>query len=375
MMSGINQIRHAGIVLTVSLILAAVAGALFYKHQKDALINEAFSRLALYHDLRKATLQDYMRSKASDVVAMSRNERVLKGLHQLENAWQEFGPYASDALRARYIIENPYDFGERRKLRSAGDNSQYTKIHPEIHDWARRFLEHFGYYDVFLIDAKGNILYTVEKEEDFATNLLSGRYADSPLGFVFQRAVKTRSKSVIFSDFERYAPSNNVPALFAGSPIRSSDGRVIGVFAVQLPAKPINDILRYTEGMGKTGETYIVGNDKTMRSQSRFSNESTLLDTKVDTLSVRRGLGGFDGSHVIPDYRGVPVLSVFSPVDFGGEPWVLLAEIDEAEILASLQIWPALIAALIAAILGAFVCRFVLVFLQHVRAKPRIRSI
>ena len=180
---------------------------------------------------------------------------------------------------------------------------------------------------------------------------------------------------MIFSDFERYAPSNNVPALFAGSPIRSSDGRVIGVFAVQLPAKPINDILRYTEGMGKTGETYIVGNDKTMRSQSRFSNESTLLDTKVDTLSVRRGLGGFDGSHVIPDYRGVPVLSVFSPVDFGGEPWVLLAEIDEAEILASLQIWPALIAALIAAILGAFVCRFVLVFLQHVRAKPRIRSI
>ena len=153
MMSGINQIRHAGIVLTVSLILAAVAGALFYKHQKDALINEAFSRLALYHDLRKATLQDYMRSKASDVAAMSRNERVLKGLHQLENAWQEFGPYASDALRARYIIENPYDFGERRKLRSAGDNSQYTKIHPEIHDWARRFLEHFGYYDVFLIDA------------------------------------------------------------------------------------------------------------------------------------------------------------------------------------------------------------------------------
>jgi len=84
MMPGINQIRHAGIVLTVSLILAAVAGALFYKHQKDALINEAFSRLALYHDLRKATLQDYMRSKASDVAAMSRNERVLKGLHQLE---------------------------------------------------------------------------------------------------------------------------------------------------------------------------------------------------------------------------------------------------------------------------------------------------
>jgi methyl-accepting chemotaxis protein len=185
---------------------------------------------------------------------------------------------------------------------------------------------------------------------------------------VFQRAVKSSSKSVVFSDYKHYAPSNNEPALFAGSPIKSADGSVIGVFAVQLPAKPINDILRYTEGMGKTGETYIVGNDKKMRSQSRFSSVSTLLDMTVDTPSVNQGLGGFSGSHVIPDYRGVSVLSVFSPIDFGGEPWVLLAEIDEAEILANLQIWPALIAALIAAILGAFVCRLVLMFLQHARS-------
>jgi methyl-accepting chemotaxis protein len=374
MNSDINQIRHAGIVLAMSLILAAIAGLIVHKHQKDALMSEAFSRLALYHDLRKSTLQDYMRSKASDVIAMSRNDRVLKSFQELENAWLEFGPYASDAIRARYIIENPYDFGERRNMRSAGDDSKYTKVHPDIHDWARRFLEHFGYHDVFLINVKGNILYTVEKEEDFATNLANGPYADSPLGFVFNRAVKSNSKSAIFSDFERYAPSNNAPALFAGSQIKSTDGRVIGVFAVQLPAKPINDILRYTGGMGETGETYIVGNDMTMRSQSRFSNESTLLETKVDTLSVRRGLNGFDGAHIIPDYRGVPVLSVFSPIDFGGEPWVLLAEIDEAEVLASLQIWPALIAALIAAILGAFFCHLALLFLQYARAKLRVLS-
>jgi methyl-accepting chemotaxis protein len=375
MNSDINQIRHGGIVLAVSLILAAIAGFLYHQYQRDTLMSEAFSRLALYHELRKTTLQDYMRSKASDVVAMSRNDRVLNALDQLETAWQEFGSNASGALKKRYIIENPYDFGERRNMRSAGDDSKYTKVHPDIHDWARRFLEHFGYHDVFLINVKGNILYTVEKEEDFATNLANGPYADSPLGFVFNRAVKSNSKSAIFSDFERYAPSNNAPALFAGSQIKSTDGRVIGVFAVQLPAKPINDILRYTEGMGETGETYIVGNDMMMRSQSRFSNESTLLETKVDTLSVRRGLNGFDGAHIIPDYRGVPVLSVFSPIDFGGEPWVLLAEIDEAEVLASLQIWPALIAALFTAILGAFVSHLALLFLQYARANLRIQSI
>jgi len=99
MNSDINQIRHAGIVLAMSLILAAIAGLIVHKHQKDALMNEAFSRLALYHDLRKSTLQDYMRSKASDVISMSRNDRVLKSFQELENAWLEFGPYASDAIR------------------------------------------------------------------------------------------------------------------------------------------------------------------------------------------------------------------------------------------------------------------------------------
>lgn len=364
-MSDKNPIRHAWIILMVSVVLGVIAGVFFHKHQKETLISDAFSRLALFHDLRKNALQDYMRSKASDVLAMSRNDRVLKGLRQLENAWLEFGSYASDAIRSRYIIENPYDFGERRNLRSNGDDSEYTKVHPDIHDWARRFLEHFGYYDVFIIDAKGNVLYTVEKEEDFATNLARGLYAHSPLGFVFQRAIKSSSKRVIFSDYELYAPSNNAPALFAGSPIKSADGTIAGVFAVQLPSKPINDILRYSDGMGETGKTYIVGNDFTMRSQSLFSVKSTLLETVVDTPSVRRALAGFDGARIITDYRGISVLSVFSPVDFGGEPWVLLAEIDESEILSKLRIWPALVAALIAAFFGGLVCRLVLVFLQR----------
>ena len=353
MMSSKSQIRHTVIVLVVSLIVAAMAGVLVHQHYRNALISEAFTRLTLYHDLRKATLEDYMRSKASDVMAMSRNAQVLDVFGKLESAWLQIQPNASKVLRRLYIDDNPFPFGKRRALRSADDDSEYTKVHQAFHEWARRFLEHFDYYDLFLIDRSGNILYTVEKEDDFATNLKKQRYAGTPLAFAFQRALKGRAERVFFSDYELYAPSNNAPALFAGSTVRTSDGRVAGVFAVQLPTKPINAILRFTEGMGKTGETYIVGNDFMMRSQSRFSSGSTLLKTKVDTPSVKQGLAGFSGAHLIPNYRGVRVLSVFSPLDFGGPPWVLLAEIDEAEVLVGLQIWPAVIVALITAMVSA----------------------
>ena len=347
-------------LIAATVVGTMLVGVLVDRHFRNKLISEAFMRLSLHHDLRKAKLEDFMRSKASDVTAMSRNPQVIDALGELGRAWSIIQPNSSEVLRRLYIDENPFPAGQRRALASARDDSEYTKEHVTFHVWAREFLEHFGYYDLFLIDRDGNILYTVEKEDDFATNLKDGPYAGSALSFVFQRALKGRAERVIFSDYERYTPSDNAPALFAGSALKAKDGSVAGVLAVQLADTPINAILRFSDGMGKTGETYLVGNDKMMRSQSRFSSESTLLTTKVDTPSVERGLAGFSGAHVTQDYRGISVLSVFSPVDFGGEPWVLLAEIDEAEVLAGLRIWPTVIAALIAAMVGAFLSKIVL---------------
>lgn len=359
MMKVLRQPTRVVTVLALSLIAAVIAGYFANLHFRDALTNEAFARLSLFHDLRKAKLEDYMRSKASDVRAMSQSAQLKGALAQLRGAWTNMDKGAPQLVRKLYIDENPFSFRLRRNLRSASDDSEYTVVHEKIHDWARRFLDHFGYYDLFLIDPEGNILYTVEKEDDFATNLKSGPYAGSPLGYVFQRAIKSKSSQVVFSDYDYYAPSDNAPALFAGRVVKGNEGEVVGVFAVQLSPQPINRILRFTEGMGETGETYIVGNDFTMRSQSRFANDSTILKTKVDTSPARHALGGFAGAQITPDYRNIPVLSVYSPVDFGGPVWVLLAEIDEAEVLSKHTVWPALIAALIAAVVVALLTNLV----------------
>jgi methyl-accepting chemotaxis protein len=54
---------------------------------------------------------------------------------------------------------------------------------------------------------------------------------------------------------------------------------------------------------------------------------------------VRDGEAGKSGAHIVANYRGIPVLSVYAPVDFGGQPFVLLAEIDKAEVLAETKPW------------------------------------
>ena len=54
---------------------------------------------------------------------------------------------------------------------------------------------------------------------------------------------------------------------FVAAPI-TENGKIIGVVALQLSIEAINKIMKQRDGMGETGEVYLVGQDKLMRSDS-----------------------------------------------------------------------------------------------------------
>lgn len=203
-------------------------------------------------------------------------------------------------------------------------------------DFLTEFKETYGYYDVFLIDTTGNVFYTVEHEADYQTNMITGAYKDTGLAKVFKTALNQKKWSM--SDIEPYAPSNNVPAGFMAQPVQI-DGKVELVVATQIALDQINAIMEERTGLGETGETYLVGWDKLMRSDSRFETESTILKKTIDTHAVREGTQNRTGLGIIDDYRGVPVLSVWDHVTLDEDldqdfDWVILAEIDEEEAFA-----------------------------------------
>lgn len=107
----------------------------------------------------------------------------------------------------------------------------------------------------------------------------------------------------------------------------------------------------------KTGEVYLVGEDRLMRSNSRFDETTSILDKKVDTDGVRRAFEGESGIDTVDDYRGTLALSAFAPVSFEGVNWAILAEIDEAEAFADvarLTWWLVGISLVVAVLIGAF---------------------
>jgi methyl-accepting chemotaxis protein len=248
----------------------------------------------------------------------------------------------------------------------------------ETKDYFAQFNEENGYYDLFLVHPEGKIFYSVAREADYETNILSGPYSDSSLGEAVEEAISTAE--LAFGDFRPYEPSGGAPAAFVADPIVHG-GSVELVIAVQLPLEEINAVMQSRVGMGETGETYLVGPDKLMRSDSyldpenhsvaaSFSNPET---GSVDTAASRAALNGEADAKLIEDYTGSMVLSAYEPVPVFDTQWALMSEINEAEVTAPIR--DLAISILIAGLVIAVIVAIAAYFVASMISRPMIKGV
>ena len=247
------------------------------------------------------------------------------------------------ALQNVYISENSNVLGSKHLLDSAKDKSSYSIAHTKYHSGIREFLEKFHLYDIFLVDYNsGQIVYTVYKELDFATNILTGPYANSNLAQVYKNAKLINDRDTIaIVDYQNYLPSYNAPASFIAAPIWKNKEK-IGVAIFQLPIDQINLIMSERSGMGQTGETYLIGADQLLRSDSYVDKENyTVVNSfrkpheyKINTETVRLASQKI-GTHTGLNYKKHQVLSAYSPIDLLGLKWSIVSDITTNEAYAS----------------------------------------
>ncbi len=320
--------------LTLALSTAALAWGLSQWYL-SSFTKDVGDRLELLVQLRKGAVEEYFSTAQAELQFWSTNPDILNAQQGFNKAWSESTAEAmAGKIRASYVARNPYQ-GSLFQLDDAGDGTPYSALHAKLHPLTKLFVSERGYYDVFLIGADGDVYYSVEKEKDFGSNLQSGPWRDSGLAEVYNRAVRSRHGEVYFSDMQTYGPSLGAPAIFMARALRGVGGDTLGVIAFQLPTTKILAIMEYLEGMGETGETYLVGQDKLMRSNSRFSDAVSVLAQEVDTAVVSKALAGESGVEFITDYRGVPVMSAYTSLVVGGHTWAVVAEFDREEIVSS----------------------------------------
>lgn len=287
------------------------------------------------------TLLEYYRDQFG-AKYLSDNDKAIDAAALLDQVARE-----SKLMQYEYIAANPNPLGEKDKLDSP-DNpnpSEYNSLHEKYHPAFRDFLYRFGYYDVFICDTQGRIVYSVFKELDYATSLTSGPYAKSNLAATFREVMNLSDDEYALSDFRPYTPSYEAPACFTGSPIYDN-GKLIGAAIFQVPVAKVNTVMTDRTGLGKQGESYLVGPDGIMRSDSFLDPANRSLDNAfrnpeqgtIDTQAARLALSGKEGFlSDSTNYMGTPVLSRYGQLQLGGLTWGMITEMPTAEALSSVS--------------------------------------
>ncbi len=180
---------------------------------------------------------------------------------------QQFEKLASDFQKSKL------DVGEFVKSKHW---KELTKpLYPEI----KPSLKLQNFYDFLFIDSKGNVLFSTKEESDLGTNIFQGKKRDTRLSRTVKKCLSEHR--MLFSDLERYAPSMGIISGFFVQAVTDSQGKVIGVFALQITMQTINGMIQQEAGYGKTGQAFLIGSDLYLRSSMRFGDESEILRKKI----------------------------------------------------------------------------------------------
>lgn len=358
-------------VILMSLIPLALSSYYALKSSREELKRQATQKLILVRDAKNSSLTRYLNTVSSQLLSSSNSKMIADAAKDFIAAFNEISttppdaltnlnkyyqkdfaeeykkktgkenpleniaktlPLQSLALQNAFISSNPNPLGSKHLLTESPLVPDYSAFHKLYHPSIKNFLETFSLYDIFIVDIEtGNVVYTVYKELDFSTNLLNGPYKETDLAIAFSEAAKINDQNTFkITDFKKYSPSYEAPASFIAAPIWSGNKK-IAVLIFQMPLGIINEIMNERSGMGKTGESYLVGSDHKLRSDTHNDSEMNIYnsfnkDKLIKSPNVMKAINGDSGVEVTTNYKNDEVLSSFTKINYPHLNWVIFTE-------------------------------------------------
>lgn len=290
----------------------------------------------------------------------------LPQLTALSGEEVRFGSYGPSGQAARYLQHyylslNEFEPAEKNLLIAADDGSEYSRYHGQYHPSLNDIVQQFGYSDLYLVNHKTeDIVYSVNKAPDFGTNLDDGPYRESNFAELIATVRENEAQgTVAIADYSTYDAAGGQPALFVASPIYNGP-YVVGILALRVNTDPIKHMMASPE-RPQSLDSYLVGADQRLRSTPRFFEddperyvrlirrqgigedtlqaierfEAPMLLQSVDTPAVTAALGGEAATGREQDYRGMPVLTAYAPLEIDGLNWAIVSQINAREAFAA----------------------------------------
>lgn len=297
-------------LLAVTIVTAATVGLLAVGLGVTTLREESFKKLTAIRELKAKQIEGWFKTIESQILNYSRENEVEAAMGFL-NGSSENKP----------------------------DDIYATSIHHTL----KNYTESFGYLNLFLVNAEtGKLLYSVNKGIDAGTSLKEGLHAGSNLALAFRQAAASAERDFTYqTDFKYGGSTDRFLASFIATPIFSGEKKT-GVLIFQVPIDWINNIMTDNRdwenmGLGKTEETYLVGEDNVLRNQTRLMN-SPIGSRSVGMEETKAAFRGETGTGIFMDYRGVRVLEAYRHLRLKNLSWVIISKIDRNEAMKAIRV-------------------------------------
>ncbi|MBD3219496.1 MAG: PAS domain S-box protein [candidate division Zixibacteria bacterium] len=305
-------------LLFMTLIPITIVGILSYQNAREILHQNFEEQFIATSNLKSRIIEQYF---SQIIISLNQQVKVHSNASFLEN------------LRHFY----------REGNKSLGDfvnSDRWKKMCAGQANDLKAWKEAWGFYDVFLIDVDGNILFTVTGERDLGVNLLHGEFKQTHFAYALRKA--RSSGQTIFSDYELYEPSGGKPAGFLVSRIDDESGRPAGFLAVQLGIDRIDSIMHRTR-LSDKHKSYLLGKDLRTRSRLVLDDKNVMLR---DTIITEKTLNWHrnhvednsefshsqeNGISIYSGPNGKTVLGFHNNISVAGIPMAIVEEIEVEE--------------------------------------------
>ena len=340
-MAGVSWLRYSAMTLRLPAYIAVfclaaggVVGGVSIYVLNQSLVESSKERMEIIRNERGLKITRFLENSALDVTRLAKLPMTADAISMMSSSVAGLDSAEATDLFNAYVNDSPFPFGARAAMDNAGDGSAYSSLHQNFHPYFRNWSQIGGYYDIILVNKEGKVIYSVEKEADFGSNLLTGPLKNQISATVFRKAMsEVPSWQPAFTDMALYNVSAGEPALMIGHAVTDTLGNLVGAVMIQLSVDELAGVIGSIADLGETGEVKIVGSDFTPRSDMRFLT-GVVLTRKLQTYLTERAIDGFTDVEIQPDHRGIDSVAAYMPLDVLGERWGLIAKISLEEVQA-----------------------------------------
>lgn len=266
-----------------------------YFAAKNALINRTFEQLNSVKFEKQLNIERYLK------------ERILE-VAEISNA------------------SNWMPIIEKSKDRSLSPDDYLEFIKSEFFKKFKRYFSGNSNYSEVVFNCSNRVNVAIELGNDEnPDNFFLPEHYSLPYNALIKKTNDIEGAHLIESE---------IGDLFIGSVINSCEcNNSKGVVLLKLNPDVINKMMfnsNKMNGLGETGEAYIVDSNKLMRTTSRF-NKSLEKYIVVNTEGAEAALQNISGTGQYKDYRDITVLGAYGKINVPGLNWAILTEIDLKE--------------------------------------------